>query len=416
MSIPVVTGIGVVSPFGAGKETFFSGLHEARSGLGPITLFDAGGLKTRVAGEVKNFNPADHLKEEDLKRVPRVVALGVAASREAFRDAGIDVRNLSLEERRGTGVVIGTGAGGIDFAEAQYAHFFQGETRKATPYAVSSSFVGMLSSEISIYLGLRGPSHVISTGCTASTDAIGYASRLIRHGEFERVLTGGAEACITPGILAGFERMKVLSQGFNEAPERASRPFNADRNGFVLGEGAWIFLLEALEAARKRSAKIYGAVAGYGSTCEAYHRVMIEPSGDEPARAMEVAIRDAGIEKEEIDYVNLHGTSTQMNDWIETVAVKKAFGACARRIFTSSTKSMVGHPQGASGAAGVAASLYAFTRNEIPPTINYEMPDPQCDLNYTPNRPVKKEVRYALNNCLAFGSKNSCLVLRKAEC
>ena len=415
MNTPVITGIGVVSPFGIGREIFFDGLHAGRSGLGPVTLFEPNGLKARVVGEVKNFDPKKYLKEEDLKRVPRVVPLGLAASLEALADAGIDPKNLSLEEQRKIGVLIGSGAGGIDFAEAQYAHFFNHEVKKATPYAISSSFVGMLSSELSIYMGLRGPSHVISTGCTSSMDAIGYAARMIRHGEIERVLTGGVEACITPGILAGFERMKVVSTGFNDTPVRASRPFNIDRDGFVLGEGAWIFLLESLESAKKRKTKIYAEIAGYGSTCDAFHRVMMEPSGVEAARAMTLAMEDAKVEKENIDYVNLHGTSTQMNDVIETMAVKIAFNGISKDLSTSATKSMIGHPQGACGAAGVAASVYALIKEEVPPTINYENPDPKCDLDYTPNKPVKRKISHALANCLAFGSKNSAVLLRSVS-
>ncbi len=412
---PVITGIGIVSPFGVGKALFFEGLHAGRSGLGPVTLFNPEILKSRVVAEAKDFHPESYLREEDLKRVPRVVPMGLAAAREAFEDSGLPVRDFSLEEQRRVGVVLGTGAGGIDFAEAQYAHFFNRDLKKATPYAISSSFVGMLSSELSIYLGLRGFSHVVSTGCTSSTDAIGYAMKMIRHGEMDTILTGGVEACITPGIMAGFDRMKVTSSAFNDTPERASRPSNLDRDGFVLGEGAWIFVMESYQKSKERKARIYGAVAGYGSTCDAYHRVMIEPSGVEAARALELALADARISKEEVDYLNLHGTSTLMNDRIETMAVKILYNGKAKDLSTSSTKSMIGHPQGACGSAGVAAVLYALNFQEIPPTINYENPDPECDLNYTPNKSVKRKVRFAMANCLAFGSKNSCLVLERAD-
>ncbi|HTL70288.1 MAG TPA: beta-ketoacyl-[acyl-carrier-protein] synthase family protein, partial [Candidatus Eisenbacteria bacterium] len=388
---------------------------EARPAVGPLTAFDPEGLQSRVAGEVRGFDPRLYLKSEDEKRVPRVMPMALAAAREALEDAGVDVRELPLEESRKIGVLLGTGAGGVDFAENQYAHFFKKELRKATPYAISSSFVGMLSSELSIYLGLRGPSHVISTGCTSSTDAIGYAMRSIRHGEAEAVLTGGAEACITPAIMAGFDRMKVTSSAFNDSPGRASRPFNGDRDGFVLGEGAWVFLLESYERAKARRRKIYGTVAGYGSTCDAFHRVMVEPSGVEAARALGEAMADAGVGRERVGYVNLHGTSTRMNDLIETMAVKAAFNGHSGGLSTSGTKSMIGHPQGACGAAGVAAALYALGSGEIPPTINYESPDAACDLDYTPNRPVRRQVEYALCNCLAFGSKNSALLLGRAD-
>lgn len=415
MQIPVITGLGVVSPWGVGREVFFKGLQKARSAIRPISFFNTENFKCRVAGEVPDFDPKKYLSPEEVSRVPRLVALGIAASQEAFEDAGIDIKNVSLKQQRQTAVLLGTGAGGIDFAESQYEHFFRGELRKATPYAIASSFVGMLSSEISIYLSLRGQSHVISTGCTSSSDAIGYAADLVRQNKVERVLTGGVEACITPAILAGFERMKVVSTGFNDTPARASRPFNADRDGFVLSEGAWVFLIESETAAKKRNAKIYGAVTGYGSTCDAYHRVRMEPTGEEPARAMKLAMDEARISEERIDYVNLHGTSTEMNDATETLAVKRVFGKQAADLWTSATKSMAGHPQGACGALGVAATLYALTRQEIPPTINYENPDPRCDLNYTPNKPVRRNIDSALVNCLAFGSKNSALVLEKRD-
>ena len=415
MPVPVITGLGVVSPWGVGRSVFFDGLRDGRSAIRPISFFDTKNFKCRVAGEVPDFHPERYLSAEELRRVPRLVSLGIAASQEAFADAGFETKGFSLEEQRRTAVLLGTGAGGIDFAESQYEHFFSGHLKKATPYAISSSFVGMLSSEISIYFGLRGLSHVISTGCTSSSDAIAYAADLVRQGRADRVLTGGIEACITPAILAGFERMKVVSTAFNETPARASRPFNADRDGFVLSEGAWVFMIESEETAKKRGVKIYGAVTGYGSTCDAYHRVRMEPTGEEPARAMQLAIQEARLKEEKIDYVNLHGTSTEMNDVTETLAVKRAFGPHAKTLCTSATKSMLGHPQGACGAMGLAATLYALTRQEIPPTINYEAPDPRCDLDYTPNKPVRRKVEHALVNCLAFGSKNSALALERRD-
>ncbi len=412
---PVITGIGITSPFGLGKRAFFDGIRHGRSGLGGITLFEPNGLKSRVVGEVKGLDPSAYFDKAELNRVPRIVPVAVSAAKEAFEDAGLDLAAMTEDQKREVNVIVGTGAGGIDFAERQYAHYFKGEGRRATPYAVSSSFVGMLSSEISIYFGLRGMTHVISTGCTSSTDAIGYASRAIKHGEADLVLTGGAEACITPGIMAGFDRMQVTSTRFNDTPARASRPFNADRDGFVLGEGAWIFVLESYERAKRRGAKHYAFVRGYGSTCDAYHRVLMLPDGIEPARAMKLALADAKLEPEQVDYVNLHGTSTQLNDEVETRAVKRVFDARAYAIPMSGTKSMIGHPQGACGAAGVAASLLALNAGIVPPTVSYEVPDPKCDLNYVPNRAVAKDTAWVLANCLAFGSKNSSLVLERAD-
>jgi len=368
-----------------------------------------------VVGEIKDLDPLTWFEKAEAARVPRIVPLAVSAAKEAFEDAGIPVATMTDDEKREVNVLVGTGAGGIDFAERQYTLYFKGEGRRVTPYAISSSFVGMLSSEISIYFGLRGSTHVISTGCTSSTDAMGYAYRAIKHGDADLILTGGAEACITHGIMAGFDRMQVTSTKFNDTPERSSRPFNIDRDGFVLGEGAWMYVMESYERAVKRNAKIYGFVRGYGSTCDAYHRVLMTPDGLEPARAMKMALNDARIDPDKVDYVNLHGTSTQMNDEVETRAMKRVFEKAAYGIPMSATKSLIGHPQGACGAAGIAASLLALNTGVIHPTANYENPDPKCDLDYVPNHAIQKDTSWILANCLAFGSKNSSLVLARAD-
>lgn len=409
----VITGVGVLSPFGDGKAAFYNGLKSGRSATGPLTLFHDSELESRVVGEVPGFDPSRYVAAKDLKRVPRVVPMAIGAAREAFSSAKIDVENLTREERQKIGVVIGTGGGGIEFAEKQYEEFFGKNSRRVTPYSVSSSFVGMLSSEVSIALNLHGISHVISTGCTSSTDAIGYAYQLIRSGEEETLLTGGAEACITRGLLHGFCLMGVASTHYNETPEKASRPFDKNRDGFVLAEGAWMFVLESLEKAQNRGAKIYGEIIGYGSTCDAYHRVMVKADGIEPARAMKLAIDRAGLSPDRIQCIQLHGTSTQMNDSVETKAVKILFSGNAKNIRTTALKSMIGHPQGACGAASVAASLFTLENQWIPPTVNYENPDPECDLDYTPNQGVNTEVENILCNTIAFGSKNSALVLRR---
>ncbi len=411
----VITGLGAVSPMGHGVLSYFDGLRQGRSGIRRLTLVDDREIPSQVAAEVPAFNPPDHLKATDVSRVPRVVPMTVAAAREALRDASIDVESLDLPARQQIGLVVGTGGGGIEFGERQYEAFYGKGTRSVTPYCISSSFVGMLSSEVSILLGLRGISHIVSTGCTSSTDAMGYAYQMIRWGEQELLLTGGAEACITRGLMAGFCRMRVMSTRYNDTPERASRPFDRNRDGFVLGEGAWMFVVEPLECAQARGARIYAEIVGYGSTCDAYHRVAVPQDGVESARAMQLALEHAGLSSDCIQYVNLHGTGTQMNDPVETTAVKLVFNGSSRSVFTSATKSMIGHPQGACGAAGVMASLFALTQQFIPPTINYETPDPACDLNYTPNTGVARDVEYALCNTIAFGSKNSALVLRRWE-
>jgi 3-oxoacyl-[acyl-carrier-protein] synthase II len=412
---PVITGIGIASPFGLGKAAFYRGIADGRSVTSAVTLVPSEGLKSRAVGEVKGLDPLSLYEPKEAARVPRIVPLAVWACGEALADAGIDPKALTLEGSREIQVIVGSGAGGVDFAERQYELYFKGEGRRVTPYAISSSFVGMLSSEISIYYKLRGAAHVVTTGCTSSTDAIGYAARAIRHGEAEVVITGGAEACITHGILAGFDRMQVTSTAFNDTPERASRPFNADRDGFVLGEGSWIFVMESYARAKARGAKMYGFVRGYGSTCDAFHRVLMTPDGVESSRAIQLALDSAKLDPALVDYVNLHGTSTQSNDKTETLAVKKVFGRRAYEIPMSATKSMIGHPQGACGSAGVAASLLALSQSVIHPTANYEIPDPDCDLNYVPNKALRKPVQWAVANCIAFGSKNSALVLERAD-
>jgi 3-oxoacyl-[acyl-carrier-protein] synthase II len=329
----------------------------------------------------------------------------VLAAREAWADAG-----LHLNEP-GAGVIVGSGAGGIDVAERQYGEFFTDGWKRVTPYAIPVSIVGMISSEISIALELHGISHVLSTGCTSSTDAIGYAASLIRAGEADVLLSGGADACVTPGMIFGFSKMKAVATKYNDAPAEASRPFDRGRDGFVLGEGAWMVVLEREERARARGATIYASVEGYGSTCDAYHRVQMDPDGEQIVRAMRLAILRSGRAIEEIGYVNYHGTSTVLNDAVESKCVRRLFGERADRVPGSSTKSMIGHPQGASGASGIVASALALSRGFLPPTINQRDADPACDLDYIPNAGRRASPAAALCNCLGFGSKNSAIVL-----
>ncbi len=411
----VITGLGAISPFGVGAARYFGGLRTGQSGLRRITLVDDPEIPCQVAAEVPDFHPADHIVAADVARVPRLVPIAVGAAREALADAGIMLETLDLSAQRQLGLIIGTGGGGIEFGERQYEAFYGRRTRTVTPYCVSSSFVGMLSSEISIALGLRGISHVVSTGSTSSTDGIGYAYQMVRWGEHERLLTGGAEACITRGLMAGFCRMRVMATRYNDTPQRASKPFDRQRDGFILGEGAWLFVLESLEAARERGARIYAELVGYGSTCDAYHRVAVRADGVESARAMQLALQQAGVDAGRIQYVNLHGTATVMNDPVETTAVKLVFNGSARRVSTSATKSMIGHPQGACGAAGLMAGVFSLREQFVPPTINYDDPDPACDLDYTPNHGRAREIEYALCNTIAFGSKNSALLLKRWE-
>lgn len=411
----VVTGIGAISPFGIGAAAYFDGLRDGRSGTRRLSLVQDPLLESQVAAEVPDFDPLDYIGPLDAKRVPRLIPMAIGAAREAMAGAGYDPSALTEDQRRRTSVLVGTGGGGIEFAERQYREFYGKGSRHVTPYCVSSSFVGMLSSEISIALGLYGASHVLSTGCTSSTDAIGYAYRQIKTGQASTVITGGAEACITQGLLAGFGRMKVASSRYNATPERASRPFDRDRDGFVLGEGAWMLVLESLESARRRGARVLAEITGYGSTCEAYHRVAVKNDGVEPARAMSLALEEAGADPARVGCVQLHGTGTPLNDPAETRAVKLVFGERAARVACTAVKSQIGHPQGACGAAGVLAAVFTLTRGIVPPTINYDNPDPECDLDYTPNKARALEVDHVLCNTIAFGSKNSALLVSRAE-
>jgi 3-oxoacyl-[acyl-carrier-protein] synthase II len=421
----VITGVGVVSPLGLGWENWVEGLRAGRSATRAISLFDAGNpiigrddqapLSCRVAGECPDFTPHDWMDKRDLERVPRVVPMALAATHEALQSAGLSgILNGSTPDTNAppTAVVIGSGGGGFSFAEAQFAHWYGGENSQLSPYAVSSAIAGMVSSEISIAFGLRSRSHTFSDGCTSSSDALGNALDLIRSGRETRIICGGADAPITPATIAAFCLMRAISTHWNDEPAKASRPFSKNRDGFVLGEGAWIFVIEEQATALARGAKPLAEIAGYGATCEAFHRVALG-APDEAARAMKMALDDAQVLSQEIDYANLHGTGTQLNDPLETAAIKIALGARAGSTPMSATKSQIGHPQGASGAAGVAATLAAMQNDFLPPTINLQTPDETCDLDYVANVSRAGEVETALCNCLGFGSKNAALVLKK---
>jgi 3-oxoacyl-[acyl-carrier-protein] synthase II len=407
----VISGIGVVSPFGVGRERFWTSVSRGCSGTRTITEFDASVFPCTVAAPVPtiSIDEAATVDERaqyvsgnggngngngraDPRRYSRASLIAVLAAREAWHDAG-----LRLNEP-GAGVIVGSGAGGIDVAERSYLEFFNDGWKRVSPYAIPVSIVGMISSEISIALELHGVSHVLSTGCTSSTDAIGYACSLIRSGDAEVILSGGADACVTPGMIFGFSKMRAVSTRYNDAPAEASRPFDRGRDGFVLGEGAWMVVLEREDRARARGAPIYAAVEGYGSTCDAYHRVQMDPDGEQIVRAMHLAVERSGRSLDEIGYVNFHGTSTMLNDAVESRCVRNLFGPLAGRVAGSSTKSMIGHPQGASGAAGIVHHA-----------------DPECDLDFIPNVGREQSIDAALCNCLGFGSKNSAIVLGTAQ-
>jgi 3-oxoacyl-[acyl-carrier-protein] synthase II len=404
--------MGVVSPNGVGNATFSEGVLQGRSGVRRISHFDSAEIPVQIAGEVPDFDELAWVEKRERKHVSRVLPLALAAATEALGNAGFDPVSLPLEQKRRFGVIIGSGGGSQEFTEEQYRLFFHQQYKQMSLFCVPTGVMGTLSSELNVRFGLRGASHVITTGCTSSTDGFGYSLRQIQSGRLDMVLSGGADAPIALGIIKGFILMKILTDSWNNAPERGSRPFSVDRDGFVLAEGAWMFVLEEYEHARARGAKMLAEICGYGSTCEAFHRVRLQECGEEPARAIGLAMKEAGIAAQDVDYVNLHGTSTQLNDRIETRALKLALGERARSVPMSALKSQIGHPQGACGAAGVAATIVAMQNGQIPPTINLETPDPECDLDYVPDVGRKQLVEHAVCNCIAFGSKNSALVLR----
>jgi 3-oxoacyl-[acyl-carrier-protein] synthase II len=414
----VITGIGVVSPFGVGRERYWDHVSHGCSGISRITQFNVSEWPCQVAASVPPVSIEDATAldgddedggRSDPKRYSRAALFGVIAGREAWADAGLRAGEP------GAGVIIGTGGGGIDVGERQYEDFFTSGGRHVTPYAIAVGICGMVSSEVSISLGLRGRSHVLSCGCTSSTDAIGYAAALIRAGEHDVMLSGGTDGCVLPGMIFGFARMRAVSTRYNDRPSAASRPFDRDRDGFVLGEGAWMFVLEREDRAQARGATCYARIEGYGSTCDAYHRVQMDPDGDEIVRCLETAVQKSGRNPEEIGYVNYHGTSTQLNDAIEARCVRRFFGRHADHVPGSSTKSMIGHPQGASGAAGVAATALGMSRGLLPPTINLDHVDPACEMDFIPSTARPADIDAALCNCLGFGSKNSALVLGRVR-
>ena len=411
----VITGMGVVSPNGIGNEAFCQGILAGTSGVKRITRFDPSDLPVQIAGEIADFDELAWMEARERKHVSRAVPLAIAASSEALQEAHLEHSGMGLDEQRQIGVILGTGGGAQDFSEAQYRLWLTGKIKQVSLFSIPSGTMGTLSSEVSMRFGFRGLSHVVTTGCTSSTDAIGYALREIQSGRLPVMLAGGVDSPIAPGIVKGFTLMKILTTSWNQAPERASRPFSADRDGFVLAEGAWMFVLEDYDHARARGASIRAEVAGYGSTCEAFHRVRLQECGEEPARAITLAMTEAGIGPAEVGYVNLHGTSTELNDRIETRALKLALGERAPQVPMSALKSQIGHPQGACGAAGLAATLVAMHHQQIPPTINLDQPDPECDLDYVPQAGRKAVIEHAVCNCIAFGSKNSALVLRNCQ-
>ncbi|MBI4398343.1 MAG: beta-ketoacyl-ACP synthase II [Candidatus Omnitrophica bacterium] len=407
----VITGLGVIAANGIGKEAFRSAIREGRSGISAIERFDASPFPTKIAGEVKNFRPEEWILKKNVKRMDRTSHFAIAAAKMAVEDAKIELANGYAGR---TGVIIGTSMSGIGYLLDQHAVFLDSGPMRISPFTALASFPDACTSQVSIALGLKGPSFSLSTACSSASDAVGYACEAIQGGKLDFILMGGAEATLYAPIFASFCVARAMSTR-NAEPERASRPFNLDRDGFVLGEGAGIFVLEEYIHAKNRGAHIYAEVLGHGMTCDAYHMTAPDPSGEEASRAMRLALEHAGIAPQDVDYINAHGTSTPLNDKTETMVIKKVFGAHAYKVPISSTKSMIGHLIGAAGSVELVATLLAMDDQILPPTINYEVPDPECDLDYVPNKARPAKIKIAMKNSFGFGGKNSILIVRKID-
>ncbi|HCF26858.1 MAG TPA: beta-ketoacyl-[acyl-carrier-protein] synthase II [Cyanobacteria bacterium UBA11049] len=405
----VVTGVGAVTPIGNTPAQYWEGLLSGRNGIGPISLFDASQHKCRIAGEVKGFEPQQYLDAKEIKRMDRFAQFAVVASLQAIADAQFTINELNAEQ---VGVIIGSGVGGIKVLEDQQTVYLTKGPDRCSPFMVPMMISNMAAGLVAIHTGAKGPNSCPVTACAAGSNAVGDAFRLIQRGFAQAMICGGAEAAVTPLSVAGFASARALSTR-NDDPAHASRPFDRDRDGFVMGEGSGILLLEELEHAKSRGSKIYAEIVGYGLTCDAYHMTSPAPAGEGAARAMQLALKDANLNPERISYVNAHGTSTAANDVNETAAIKTALGEVAYKIAISSTKSMTGHLLGGSGGIEAVATVLAIANDSIPPTINLDNPDPECDLDYVPHSSRAQKVEVALSNSFGFGGHNVTLAFKK---
>ena len=405
----VITGMGAITPIGNNLEAYWQGLLAGKSGIGPITLFDASKHKCRIAGEVKGFDPLEHLDAKDAKRTDRFAQFAIAASKQALVDASLTITDLNAEQ---VGVMIGTGVGGLKVMEEQQSVYLKKGPNRCSPFMVPMMIANMAAGLTAIHTGAKGPNSCAVTACAAGSNAIGDAFRIVQNGYAQAMICGGTEAAITPLSFAGFASARALSTR-NDDPDHASRPFDKDRDGFVMGEGAGILILEELEHALSRGARIYAEMVGYGMTCDAYHMTAPAPGGAGAARSMELALKDAGVTPADVSYVNAHGTSTPANDPTETAAIKTALGDCAKTVAISSTKSMTGHLLGGSGGIEGVAACLAVANDQVPPTINLQEPDAECDLDYVPNQSRAQTVDVAMSNSFGFGGHNVTLVFRK---
>lgn len=405
----VVTGLGPVTSIGIGKEEYWDSLIEGRSGISHITNFDTEGYTTTIGSEVKNFNPEKYIDKKEAKRMDRFAQFAIAGTQLALEDSGLDLDSI---DKRRAGVILGSGVGGIETLEREHTKLMERGAKRVSPFFIPMMISNMGPGQITMYYGFKGPSFTITTACASGNHAIGESFRMIQRGDADIIVTGGSEAAVSPISVAGFCSMKALSKR-NDEPEKASRPFDKDRDGFVIGEGAGILILEELEHALNRNAHIYGEIIGYSATSDAYHVTAPDPEAEGATMAMRLAIEDGGIHYELVDYINAHGTSTYYNDKLETMAIKKAFKDHAYKLKISSTKSMTGHLLGAAGGIEAIATILTIERGVIPPTINLETPDPECDLDYTPNEACTMDVNYALSNSLGFGGHNGTILFKK---
>lgn len=407
----VITGLGAVTPIGIGKDNFWQALLEGKSGIGKITRFDASEYTTQIAGEVKDFDPAQYIDKKEAKRMDRFTQFAVAASKMAFDDSGIDLQSEDLTR---IGTMIGTGIGGMDTLNEQYKNLFDKGPSRISPFFIPMMIGNMAAGQTSITFGLQGPCNCVTTACATGTNAIGDAFKVIQRGDADVMVAGGTEAAISPIAVAGFCSMKALSTR-NDEPEKASRPFDKDRNGFVMGEGSGVVILESLEHALARGAHIYAEIIGYGFNADAYHITAPAPEGAQAAKCMAMALKDGDIEPEAVDYINAHGTSTPLNDKNETLAIKSLFGDHAYKLAVSSIKSMTGHLLGAAGGIECIATALTIENGQIPPTINCDEPDEELDLDYVPHKSRKQMVNVALSNSLGFGGHNATILLKKFQ-
>lgn len=407
----VITGLGVITPVGNDIPTFWNSLTTGVSGIDYVTAFDTSEYSTKIAGEIKNFNPEDFIDKKEVRRMDRFVHFAIAASKQAIANAGLNIEESNANR---IGVYIGSGIGGLITLEENHTTLMEKGPRRVSPFMIPMMIANMASGLVSIHTGAKGPNSAAVTACATGTHSIGDATEIIRRGHADVMIAGGSEATISPLAFAGFGNMKALST-HNDEPQKASRPFDLNRDGFVMGEGSGIVILESLEHAQKRGATIIAEVVGYGMSGDAYHLTAPAPEGEGAARAMAEALRDAGLDASNVDYINAHGTSTDYNDKFETMAIKTIFGEHAYKLAVSSTKSMTGHLLGAAGGVEAVACALAIRDGIIPPTINYETPDPDCDLDYVPNESRKQPVRVAMSNSLGFGGHNASIILKAFE-